>query len=126
MTKRRFKITVDGHTYDVEVEEQGAFTATPAPAPVSPAPAVAPVAAAPAAGGAAESGPGEVTAPLPGVVLDVKVNVGDQVAAGQVVVILEAMKMENEIVAPSAGTVKEIKAESGQTVEEGQVLVVLE
>ncbi len=97
-----------------------AAAAAPAPAPAAaPAPAPAP-AAAPAAGGAAS-----ITAPMPGTVLDVKVSEGQAVNAGDVVLILEAMKMENEISAPSAGTVDKIVAAKGSSVNSGDVLITL-
>ena len=90
--------------------------AAPAPAPAAPAaPAPAP-AAAPAAGGA-----GDVVAPMPGTVLKVNVNNGDTVASGDVILILEAMKMENEIVAPCAGTVT-LNVKAGETVDTDAVL----
>ena len=86
---KRFNVTVNGKAYDVAVEEITDGSAPAAPAP-TPAPAAAPAA------GAGES----VTAPMPGTILDVKANVGDTVTRGQVIMILEAMKMENDIVAP--------------------------
>ena len=102
---KKYNITVNGTTYAVEVEDLGG-----APAP----------AAAPAAGGAAS-----ITAPMPGTVLDVKVSEGQAVNAGDVVLILEAMKMENEISAPSAGTVDKIVAAKGSSVNSGDVLITL-
>lgn len=136
---KKFRITVNGETFEVEVEETGvegqpvvrntAPVATPAPAApraAAPAPA-APRAAAPAARPAASgpAGAGSATAPMPGTILDVKVSVGDQVKAGQTVVILEAMKMENEIGAPVDGTVKEVRVQKGATVNPGDVLVTI-
>ena len=138
---KKFRITVNGETFEVEVEETGvesgavsqpiARTAAPV-APAAPraaaAPAAAPRAAAPAAAKPAASGPagaGSATAPMPGTILDVKVSVGDQVKAGQTVVILEAMKMENEIGAPVDGTVKEVRVQKGATVNPGDVLVTI-
>ncbi|MBU3818862.1 MAG: biotin/lipoyl-binding protein, partial [Candidatus Faecalibacterium intestinavium] len=89
----------------------------PAPGPRAPAPAPAP-AAKPAAQGAVS-----VKAPMPGNILDVKVKPGDSVKAGDTLVILEAMKMENEIVAPQDGTVASINVNKGDTVNSGDVLV---
>ena len=108
---KNYRITVNGNTYDVQVEELGASQA-----PVAPA---APQASAPAATGEGE----KVTAPMPGNILDIKVNVGDSVAANQVVVVLEAMKMENDIVTPVAGTVTAINVTKGQAVNSGDVLI---
>ena len=90
-----------------------------APAPAAPAPA--PKAAAPAPA-AAPAGGTEVTCPMPGSVLGVKVNVGDKVSAGQTMFVIEAMKMENEIVAPTDGTVASISVKTGDTVDTDQVM----
>ena len=108
---KKYNITVNGTTYAVEVEDLGG---APAPAAAAAAPAAA------AAGGAAS-----ITAPMPGTVLDVKVTEGQAVNAGDVVLILEAMKMENEISAPSAGTVDKIVAAKGSSVNSGDVLITL-
>ena len=123
---RRFNITVNGVSYDVEVEEvsgnaapAAAPKAAPAAAPKAAPKAVAPKAAAPVAGGE------QVKAPMPGNVLDVKVSVGQQVKKGDVLLILEAMKMENEINAPKDGTVAQVTVTKGATVDSGAVLVVL-
>ncbi len=103
----------------------------PAPAPVAapaPAPAAAPVAApAPAAAPAAAPSAGQtaVTAPMPGNILDIKVNVGDTVSADDVVIILEAMKMENEIFAPASGKVVAINTTKGAAVNSGDCLIVI-
>ncbi len=108
-----FNITVNGTAYSVTVEETSAGAA-PVAAPVAaPAPA-----AAPAAAGALA-----VKAPMPGTILDVKVAAGASVKAGDVLVILEAMKMENEIVAPQDGTVSSINVNKGDAVNSGDVLV---
>ena len=126
---KNYRITVNGNTYDVQVEELGASQAPVAPAapqasapvatPAPATPAPAPQASAPAATGEGE----KVTAPMPGNILDIMVNVGDSVAANQVVVVLEAMKMENDIVTPVAGTVTAINVTKGQAVNSGDVLI---
>ena len=125
----KYEVTLNGRTYEVEVEAGKAMLVDEyeayAPAPAAPAaPAAAP--AAPAASPAAALAAGEVVkAPMPGVVLKVQVQQGQAVKAGQVLIILEAMKMENEIVAPKDGTVAQIVAAKGATVESGAPLVVL-
>lgn len=128
----KYKITLKGRTYEVEVEagqamlldEYEAYAPAPAAAPA--APAAAPAAAAPAAAAPAITGAGEpVTAPMPGNILKVNVNTGDKVKAGTVLVILEAMKMENEIMAPKDGTVTQVVVSKGSVVETGAPLVVL-
>ena len=129
----KYKITLNGRTYEVEVEHGKAMLLDEyeaiAPAPVAAAPAAAPVAAAaPAAAPAAPAvtGAGEaVTAPMPGNILKVNVNVGDAVKEGQVLVVLEAMKMENEIMAPKNGTVTQVVVSKGSTVDTGAPLVVI-
>lgn len=115
----RLRVTVNGHEYDVTVEDQGtAASASPA-AP----PAAAPAAAVPASDAAA--GAGEVCAPLPGVIADVKVKAGQNVERGQVLLVLEAMKMENEVTAPAAGTIRSVRVERGDQVAAKQVLLVM-
>lgn len=121
---KRYTITVNGTAYDVTVDEANGA----APAPVS-APAAAPAApapapkAAPAPSGA--EGSVKVEAPMPGTILDVKVSNGTSVNAGDVLCVLEAMKMENEIVAPQAGTVASVSVSKGDSVEAGQVIITL-
>ena len=110
---RVFHVTVNGATYEVEVEEVGAGAATAAPvaAPVAAAPVAAPKAAPAPKKAAAKSGAAgsvKITAPMPGKILDVKVAAGATVKRGEVIAILEAMKMENEIVAPQDGTIASI------------------
>ncbi|GLB26952.1 acetyl-CoA carboxylase biotin carboxyl carrier protein subunit [Lacrimispora xylanolytica] len=131
---KNYTITVNGNVYAVTVEEgitQAAVARTAAPAPVAAAPAPvaaapAPVAAAPApAAPAGSQGSVTVPAPMPGKILGVKVSVGQAVKKGDVLVILEAMKMENEIVAPSDGTVASINVSNGDAVESGATLATL-
>ena len=119
---KHFNITVNGAAYDVTVEELAAGAAPVAAAPAAPKAAPAPAAAPKAA---AAAGAVSVKAPMPGNILDVKVKVGDAVKAGQILVILEAMKMENEIVAPQDGTVAGINCAKGETVNVDDVLVTL-
>ena len=120
---RKFNVKVNGVSYEVEVEEVGGAVSAPvaAPAPVAAAPA-APAAAPKAAAPAAPAGGTPVKAPMPGNVLDIKVSNGQAVKEGDVVVILEAMKMENEIYAPCDGTVT-VVASKGATVNTGDVLI---
>ena len=118
-----YNITVNGVAYSVSVEETAAGAAPVAAAPVAApvAPKAAPAAAPKAAAGAA--GAVTVKAPMPGNILDVKVAAGASVKAGDVLVILEAMKMENEIVAPQDGTEANKNVNKGDTVNSGDVLV---
>ena len=114
------KLSVNGANYVVTVDKEIKQQKKPVvstPRPQANAPTAAPKSA-PAAGA-------KVTTPLPGTILDVYVNVGDAVKAGQTVVLLEAMKMENNIEADTAGTVKEVKVRKGDSVLEGDVLVVI-
>ena len=115
---KQLKITVNGKVYDVCVEEVGESTS--APVAVASTPVAAP-AAAPAANVSGES----VCAPMPGTVMSVKVSNGQSVKKGDVLLVLEAMKMENEIYAPCDGTVASVNVSSGEAVESGKVLVVL-
>ena len=103
-----YNITVNGVAYSVSVEETAAGAAPVAAAPAAPAGAAGAVA---------------VKAPMPGNILDVKVKAGDSVKAGDVLAILEAMKMENEIVAPQDGTVASVNVNKGDTVNSGDTLV---
>ncbi len=119
-------VTVNGTDYQVELENAPAAPVQAAPAA---APAAAPVQAAPAASATpkpAASGAGKaVTSPLPGVIIAVKVNVGDSVKAGQEVAVLEAMKMENSIEATQDGTVTAIHVAKGDSVLEGAAIVTI-
>ena len=123
---KNYTITVNGNVYEVTVEEgfTGAASAPKAAAPkAAPAPAAAPKAAPAAPAGAA--GAVAVTAPMPGKILGVKASAGQAVKRGQVLLILEAMKMENEIVAPQDGTVATINVAVGDSVEPGATLATL-
>lgn len=134
-----YTITVNGNTYQVSVEEgitTPVMQAAPpvpvvrtvtAPAP-APAPANAPQpekAAAPAPAPAGQAGSVKINSPMPGKIISVKANIGQSIKKGEVVLILEAMKMENEIVASQDGTVASINVSAGQTVEAGDLLATL-
>lgn len=134
----KYKVTLNGKTYEVEVEAGEAMlvdeyeayapapVAAPAPAAAPAAPAAAPAPAAPAPAAPVAVGAGEpVTSPMPGNILDIRVAQGDAVKSGQVLIILEAMKMENEIVAPRDGVVNQIVTSKGATVDTGATLIVL-
>ena len=116
----KYRITVEGKTYEMDVELIGANGAVAAPV----AKAAAPVAAAPKAAPApvAAVGSGSVVAPMPGTILKVLKATGDSVKAGEVVLILEAMKMENEITAPVDGTIESLSLTEGSTVAGGDLL----
>jgi len=130
-----YVVTVNGEKYEVEVERVGGGTsslsrrppervsrpvqAAPAAQPVATPQSAAPAPAAPAASG----GAGTVVSPMPGTVLDVRVKEGDAVSIGQVVVILEAMKMETEIVSEVAGSVAAVRVKKGDAVDTDTVLV---
>ena len=114
-------VTVNGVAYNVTVEEgTGAPVAAAAPV-AAPAAAPAPPAAAPAGAAGAVS----VTAPMPGNILDVKVKAGDSVKAGDTLLILEAMKMENEISAPQDGTIASVNVRKGDVVNSGDLLITM-
>lgn len=142
----KYVATINGKKYEVEVEKLEAYksldrngVAAPAapvlpasapvqrpaaPAPVAAAPAPAP-AVAPAPAAAAPAGATTVEAPMPGKILNIKVSEGQAVKFGEVVVIMEAMKMETEIVAPADGTVSKILVKAGDSVDTGAALVAL-
>lgn len=123
---KNYRITVNGVAYDVAVEELGAGAVPVAPvvAPVAAPVAAAPVAA-PAPAASAAAGTVKIQSPMPGKILAIKANVGQAVKKGDVVMILEAMKMENEIVAPEDGTVAGINVAVGDSVESGDTLASL-
>ena len=120
---KKYNITVNGNTYEVLVEEADASTpvayTAPAAAPVAAPKAAAPKAA-PVAGGAVK-----VTSPMPGTILAVKVSAGQQVKKGDVICVLEAMKMENDIPAPQDGVIASINVQKGASVNAGDVLASL-
>ncbi len=118
---KRFSVTVNGKAYDVAVEELEAGAAPVVSAAPAPAPAATP-APAPAAPAAAVGSGEKVTAPMPGTILDVKVSNGASVSKGDVIMVLEAMKMENDIVAPCDGSVTSIVVKKGDTVQSGDTL----
>lgn len=118
---KRFNITVNGNAYDVTVVETGGGTSAPSVPAAVPAPAPASKPSAPAAGGSVK-----ITAPMPGTILDVKVNVGDSVTKGQVVAVLEAMKMENDIVAPQDGKIAGIAVKKGDSVNSNDTLITMD
>ena len=128
----KYKVTLNGRTYEVEVEHGKAMLLdeyaanAPAAAPVAAAPAAAAVAAPAAApAGVTVSGGQSVTAPMPGNILKVAVSVGQSVKEGDLLCVLEAMKMENEIYAPCAGTVSAVPVAKGSTVNTGDLLVAI-
>ena len=127
---KKYNITVNGNTYEVLVEEVGGAATAPA-APVFTAPVAAPAAApaapkaAPAPAAAGAQGANKVTAPMPGTILDIKVSAGQSVKKGDVICVLEAMKMENDIPAPCDGVVASVNVQKGASVSAGDVIASL-
>ena len=122
---KKYKVNVNGTSYEVEIELMSETEATAAKT-AAPAPAAAPTpAAAPAPAAAAGAGE-QVTSPMPGTILSINVKAGDQVKAGQVLMILEAMKMENEIMAGADGTVTAVMVNQGASVESGTPLCTIQ
>ncbi len=129
---KKLKITLNGKSYEVDVEilqdDDAAtmpFFPTPQAAPIAPPPAAAPAAAAPKAAPAA-GGDNSLTSPMNGVVLEVPVKVGDTVKSGQVVIVLEAMKMKTNVSSPKDGKIASVNVSPNDSVESGQVLLTYE
>ena len=114
---KKYRVTVNGTAYEIELEELTG--AAPAPAAPAAAPTPAPAVAAPAGGE-------KVTSPMPGTILSVNVAVGDAVKRGQVLMVLEAMKMENEIMCPCDGKIASVNTSKGASVESGTLLCVIQ
>ena len=115
---KKYRVTVNGTAYEIELEELTGAAPAPAAATAAPAPAPAP-AAAPAGGE-------QVTSTMPGTILSINVAAGDTVKRGQVLMVLEAMKMENEIMCPCDGKVASVNTSKGGTVESGTLLCVIQ
>ena len=114
---KKYRVTVNGTAYEIELEElTGAAPAAAPAAATAPAPAAA----------AAPAGGEQVTSPMPGTILSVNVAAGDAVKRGQVLMILEAMKMENEIMCPCDGKVVSVNTSKGSAVESGTLLCVIQ
>ncbi len=117
---KKYRVTVNGTAYEIELEELTGAAPAPAAAPVAaPAAAPAPAAAAPAGGE-------QVTSPMPGTILSINVAAGDTVKRGQVLMVLEAMKMENEIMCPCDGKIASVNTSKGASVESGTLLCVIQ
>ena len=115
---KKYRVTVNGTAYEIELEELTGAAPAPAAATAAPAPAPAP-AAAPAGGE-------QVTSPMPGTILPINVAAGDTVKRGQVLMVLEAMKMENEIMCPCDGKIASVNTSKGASVESGTLLCVIQ
>ena len=123
---KKYNITVNGNTYEVLVEEVGGAASAPVATPVFSAPVAAPAAApaapkaAPAASG--NTGANKVVAPMPGTILDVKVSAGQSVKKGDVICVLEAMKMENDSPAPCDGVIASVNVQKGASVSANDII----
>ena len=115
---KKYRVTVNGTAYEIELEELTGAAPAPAAATAAPAPAPAP-AAAPAGGE-------QMTSPMPGTILSINVAAGDTVKRGQVLMVLEAMKMENEIMCPCDGKIASVNTSKGASVESGTLLCVIQ
>ena len=111
---KKYRVTVNGTAYEIELEELTGAAPAPAAATAAPAPAAAP------AGGE------QVTSPMPGTILSINVAAGDAVKRGQVLMVLEAMKMENEIMCPCDGKIASVNTSKGASVESGTLLCVIQ
>ena len=116
---KKYRVTVNGTAYEIELEELTGAAPAPAAATAAPAPAPAPAAAAPAGGE-------QVTSPMPGTILSINVAAGDAVKRGQVLMVLEAMKMENESRCPCDGKIASVNTSKGASVESGTLLCVIQ
>ena len=116
---KKYRVTVNGTAYEIELEELTGAAPAPAAATAAPAPAPAPAAAAPAGGE-------QVASPMPGTILSINVAAGDAVKRGQVLMVLEAMKMENEIMCPCDGKIASVNTSKGASVESGTLLCVIQ
>lgn len=129
---KKYNITVNGQSYEVEVEEIGGETPVQAAPVVKPAvqeqpkPAAQPKAAPAPRKKAVPAGKVKVECPMPGTILSIKTKVGAKVSKGDIIMILEAMKMENEILAPQDGTIASIEVSEGTSVNTGDLLATIE
>ena len=115
---KKYRVTVNGTAYEIELEELTGAAPAPAAATAAPAPAPAPT--------AAPAGGEQVTSPMPGTILSINVAAGDTVKRGQVLMVLEAMKMENEIMCPCDGKIASVNTSKGASVESGTLLCVIQ
>ena len=113
---KKYKVTVNGTAYEIELEELTG--AAPAAATAAPVPTPAPA--------SARAGGEQVTSPMPGTILAINVAAGDTVKRGQVLMVLEAMKMENEIMCPCDGKIASVNTSKGASVESGTLLCVIQ